>query len=531
MRAFILMLMGLALQGQPVTSVFAGTGVIEGYVVRAKTEPAMPLVNARLELNTDEGLVVRTESSGRFVFSGLRPGRYRLRVTKDGFVRQEYPRSAMGAPGLPIDLAAGQQIRDVVFRLDTAPTISGVIRNQLNAVVAGVLVQAMRRGFNTRGNRILTLVSSTRTDDRGQYRLYWLDPGEYLIALAPEAAPNQPPGRANGPTYYPGFAEFDDAKVVRVDFRDANGIDFRIAQHDLITVFGNTVSLTTGSGVAADITLIPPEESGGVARYQTRSVAPDGAFSIPGVASGTYIFSAKTPTEAFATRVLVRRPLPLNRLQVRGDLNPGVEITGRVVLTTDAAIDLRRARVVLSETMLALPDPEPAVVAQDGRFVFKAVQPGTYALNVADLPDDLYLNAAVQSGADVLESLLPVGWGPQNVGGPLNIQIGNDGGRITGTVFDQANTVSAGALVTLVPEGNARSRPDRYRTAITGTDGSFAIRGIAPGNYRAFGWDDLEPNAYLNADYIRSYQDLGTLVRVEPNQSSSLSLRLISMER
>ncbi len=163
--------------------------------------------------------------------------------------------------------------------------------------------------------------------------------------------------------------------------------------------------------------------------------------------------------------------------------------------------------------------------------MFKAVQPGAYALNVADLPKDLYLNAAVQSGADVLESLLPVGWGPKNAGGPLTIQIGSDGGRIAGSVFDQSNTPSVGALVTLVPEGNARSRPDRYRTAITGPDGSFAIRGIAPGDYIAFGWDDLEPNAYLNADYIRSYQDLGTLVRVEPNQSNSVSLRLIPMER
>ncbi len=56
MRAFILMLMGLALQGQAGTDVIAATGVIEGYVVRAKAEPPMPLVNARLELNTDQGL-------------------------------------------------------------------------------------------------------------------------------------------------------------------------------------------------------------------------------------------------------------------------------------------------------------------------------------------------------------------------------------------------------------------------------------------------------------------------------------------
>ena len=203
---------------------------------------------------------------------------------------------------------------------------------------------------------------------------------------------------------------------------------------------------------------------------------------IPGVASGTYIFSAKTPAEAFATRVLVRRPLPLNRLQVRGNLNPGVEVAGQVVLTIDAAIDLRRARVVLSETMLSLPDPEPAVVAQAGRFVFKAhFEPGVYALNVADLPEDLYLNAAVQSGADILESLIfPSAGVPRMLEALSLFKSGAMAVVLRARFFDQSNTPSVGALVTLVPEGNARSRPDRYRTAITGPDGSFAIRGIAP---------------------------------------------------
>ena len=105
------------------------------------------------------------------------------------------------------------------------------------------------------------------------------------------------------------------------------------------------------------------------------------------------------------------------------------------MLTSDAAIDLRRARVRLAEMELSLPDAEPAAIAQDGRFVIKAVQPGTYALNVSDLPDDLYLDTAIQAGADVLASLLPVGWGAENVRGPLTIQIRTDGGRITGLGF------------------------------------------------------------------------------------------------
>jgi hypothetical protein len=158
LRLILLLFMSIALQGPTSTSV-AATGVIEGYVVRSRTEPASPLVDARLELNS---LVTRTDSSGRFVFSGLPPGRYRLRVTKDGFARQEYPHSAMDAPGSPIDLAAGQQIRNVLFKLDRAPTIAGVVRDQGNAIVAGVLVQAMRRGFNSRGNqRKRTIVAPT----------------------------------------------------------------------------------------------------------------------------------------------------------------------------------------------------------------------------------------------------------------------------------------------------------------------------------------------------------------------------------
>ena len=437
--SLVLMPTGIALQGQTRTGVI-GTGVIEGYVVRARTEPATPLVDARLDLNNS--LIARTDSSGRFVFSGLPPGRYRLRVTKDGFVRQQYPHSAMDAAGTPIDLAAGQQIRNVVFKLDTAPTISGVIRDQLNSVVAGIVVQALRRGFNARGNRIVTLIASTRTDDRGAYRLYWLDPGEYVIAAVPEASLNQPSARSNGPTYFPGFADLGDARVVRMDTRDANGIDVRLVQHDRTTVYGNTISVTTGSAVTAQITLIPPEDSGGVARYQGQSRLPGGEYEIGGVVAGTYIFAAKTATESFATRIIVRPPPPLSTptLRVNAELNPGVDVPGRVVLTSDAAIDIRRARVQLAETQLSLPDPEPAAVAQDGKFVFRAVQPGVYALNVSDLPGDLYLKAAVQAGADVLEKLIPVGWGPQNMGGPLDIQIGTDGGRITGAVFNRVKS-------------------------------------------------------------------------------------------
>src|SRR5207245_3623680 len=130
------------------------------------------LPNARLELSEGPGtpLIVRTDSGGHFEFPNLRPGNYRLSVTKDGFIRQEYkPRIA---------LTAGRQIRDIVFRLDPAPTVSGWVQDDAGEPIAGVIVQALRRSYDTRGNRTLSVFASAVSDDRGQYRVFCLDPGE-----------------------------------------------------------------------------------------------------------------------------------------------------------------------------------------------------------------------------------------------------------------------------------------------------------------------------------------------------------------
>jgi hypothetical protein len=516
-----LLLFSVLFQGPP------RNGVIEGFVVRAGTDPPVPLVNARLELTAgSDGIYTRTDSTGRFAFSMLPAGRFRLRVTKDGFIRQEYPNAAMDKPGLPINLGSGQELKGIVFRLDPAPTITGQIRDSRGDPVSGALVQALKRGYNLRGSRTLSVLASTKTDDRGGYRLYWLDPGEYFVSAVPpsEITSQTASSVPLPPAYFPGYPDMDDAKPVQTESgRDANGIDFALSSQTLMTISGFAFSLTASRPVDAAITLAAPADGAGVARYQTRSTL-QGAFSIPKVAPGSYILSAAWGNDRMATRIRVRG----GDMRVNVELGPGVAIRGRVANASGSPMDLRTTRIALEEVDTSLTDPEAAPVAIDGTFSVSAVQPGSYTLSVAGLPTDLYLKGAAFAGSDVLEKPLSVFY---RVPGELQVQIGTDGGRIAGAVLNRSNLPVAAAQVTLVPESESRSRIDRYRTAVSESDGSFVIQGIAPGEYKLFAWENLDSNAYLNVDYMRSYENLGTPVRVEPGSSASVPLGVIQAER
>src|SRR5437870_1551652 len=81
-----------------------GAGTIAGLVIKAGTVVQQPLQDARLELigGRGTGVVTRTDAAGRFVFSNLAPGEYRVAVTCDGFIRQESPKKIVVGREQPV---------------------------------------------------------------------------------------------------------------------------------------------------------------------------------------------------------------------------------------------------------------------------------------------------------------------------------------------------------------------------------------------------------------------------------------------
>jgi len=100
---------------------------IEGTVLRVGTNE--PLRKARISLERAEGrgqLIAGaiTDAAGKFALKDVDPGRYRLSVERNGYVRQQYGQRGPGS-GAVLTLDPGRNVRDLVFKMVPAAAIAG----------------------------------------------------------------------------------------------------------------------------------------------------------------------------------------------------------------------------------------------------------------------------------------------------------------------------------------------------------------------------------------------------------------------
>ncbi len=137
---------------------------------------AQALSSAEIAANSGQDFVM-ADADGRFVFHDLPKGPSQIVATAGGYVERP------GATARPVQITAdGQHVSDVKLRLVKTASVSGVIVDEAGEPFVGVQVRAMRRDMPA-GTPRYSLVGSSRTDDRGMYRLDGLVPGQFLIVL------------------------------------------------------------------------------------------------------------------------------------------------------------------------------------------------------------------------------------------------------------------------------------------------------------------------------------------------------------
>jgi hypothetical protein len=102
--------------------------------------------------------------------------------------------------------------------------------------------------------------------------------------------------------------------------------------------------------------------------------------------------------------------------------------------------------------------------------------------------------------------------------------VASDGGAVEGVALDKNQQPAAGATIVLVPD--RRSRMDLFKSTTSDQNGHYEIASIPPGDYKLFAWDDIEPDAWNDPDFLKDYEKQGEKTTLEAKMRATVNLHL-----
>jgi len=519
---------------------------------------------------------VMTDDQGRFQIKDLDPGTYRLYAARNGYSRMEYGQKLMYRPGTVLNITAGQNMKDVVFRLTPAGTITGRIVDDQGEPLPGLTVQVLRSTYDANGKRTLQPAGTAKTNDLGEYRLYWIAPGRYFIsanaavsgldALAASAAQAGLGGNNTNEVVAPGYVltyfpnSTDYTRAVAVDVQpgaEVSGILFTMVRQPRYRVKGRVVDLATGMPPQTATLSLSPRNSAvaqnpldailGAAGGGNNYNSADGTFELRDVAPGSYWLqalaqgappagAAQNPAgaaaAALASLTTSIQPLEITAADIENltiTMGAGVAIPGRVQIDGAAPPNFSLDRIgfalVPTNGVVSLGSLlQQARASTDGTFSLEKVNAGEYRLGVGgQLTPTMYVKSARFDQTDILSSGFAVS---DKSPGALSVIISANGGQIEGTVLDKDSKALRGIPTVLIPDSN-RERRDVYKTVVTDQNGHFMMQGVTPGDYKLFAWEDIEPFSYNDPEVLRQFEDKGQAIHIVESDKKMVEVRMI----
>jgi hypothetical protein len=475
---------------------------------------------------------VTTDQSGRFVMPDLDAGSYKLLITQNGYVKQEYGQRVFPGQGTLISLAAGQTFKDVTIHLTATGNAGGRIVDNTGLPAAAVPLQLLKASYNQYGQQIFQQAGTARTNDRGEYRFYWVTPGRYYVAGGNAAAnytfqggntnPNEP-GDNYTLTYFPGTTDIARATAVDIKSGSEAVLDFAVPKQQLFTIRGKVVN--PGSAAATiSVAFRTLTGSNGAFFPQQQDYDPaTGIFTLRDILPGSYILQAAAlPLSA---RIPIEVTSNIDNLVV--DLNSGINITGRFIADGESLpavstlqVQLRHANGLQNYIMGTSSSTQTA--AADGTFSIPGVLPGEYRI-VPNPSQDFYVKELRYNRIDALAS--PVSVCCNSDAATIEVVVSKKVGQVEGVIADNRMQPVAGVQAVLIPD--ARQRTELYKTATTDQTGHFVMRGLAPGDYKLFAWEALENFGYFDPDVMRLAEPFGKAVHVSENSKLAVEGKVI----
>ena len=550
------------------TVVTTGTAQITGTVLSGDTTP-VPVRRATMTLTGDRGgvqLVVVTDESGQFAFTGLPPDRYTVLAAKAGYLPSRYGSKRPGGSGTPVVVADGQRVA-IAMTLHKGSVLTGTVRDELGAPLPDVTVTALRYAVSTatgeRGPEAATIGSSmafqnyapdafpgtAATDDRGVYRIYGLAPGDYVVSASVR------PTRGN-PTVSTDIHQVSSADVQRAQQLlrgpgmphgagggtpigspqrgdgpiDTSRVDYAPVFHPAAIASADATTITLGqseerAGIDVLVRLVPTARVSGVALQSDGTPVPGAQISVMDPAGSGVGYSVMRLTRSAADGTFAIAGINPGRYSVVGTKYPEglsgeatVELAGRdvstpIVLAPGVTVSGRvvfegvsKAPSMDSVPLILWPPTVGGARYQmeaDGRFAISQLPPGKYQFRInGRLPAGWVLRSAMVNGADASDIAFEVKPG-ENIDGVV-VTLTDRGAEVSGRFLDAADK-PAPDYVLVVFSADRRfwvSRTRRTQQARPDANGLFVVRDLPAGEYLISAVTDLEDGQWNDPAFL-----------------------------
>jgi beta-lactamase regulating signal transducer with metallopeptidase domain len=549
----------------------ANLASVRGIVGKVGSNETLPGTLVEL-IKVDGGNASRTAKSGSdgaFAFANVEAGEYRLVASRDdGFLPAEYGQRRPNVRGLPFTVSPGQVMKDVRLEMAASGSITGRVLRRDGQPAGRVLIYALKT-FYQDSRQATTIAQSVLTNDRGEYRLFWLPPGRYFVlaqraredassvslyvrppeqwlghdqysAPAVERRPSESGEvieRVDVPTYYPSTP----------DARSANGIDLRAGENISGIVIrlaepapsrrirGTVINSATGLPASRASVRAVPRDAGASVIVANTTTNNDGVYELSGLVAGSYYLFASPATGSGFVGGGGRSMVDVAAADLQNVsivMPAGFELAGKFVIEGGKLLDVTKLRADLRRDpeIPGMPFPQPASQptvppTADGAFKLSSIGAGEYKLSVSGLPDAAYVKSIRMGPVDILRTGLRLEAPPER---ELEIVIGSNGGEAYGVVRDEKRAPVANVTVVLVPDLGLRFRMDLYKNVGTSPSGQYQIRGVAPGDYKLFVFDDVEIGSWTDPEFLRNFEVRGTAVHVNEGSRRETELTFVA---
>jgi protocatechuate 3,4-dioxygenase beta subunit len=552
--------MGVHAQVRDVRREVVGTASITGTVIGADTAKT-PLRRARVTFTGGALVAPRvtiTDDTGRFVMTGLTAGQYTISADKTGYLRMNYGATRPSRLGMSVVLADGERATGLSIALPRAAAISGKVTNGAGEPEPDVQVTALYWQLRN-GERTLVPVESSIADDRGEYRLAGLSPGNYFVSVEPPDAARGPAdilkiadgavdralqGTATAgqpspslrpigpaPVYFPGTVRPARASTVTLAIgEERSGVDIRTELVPMARINGS-VSADGQPVQGVQVTLVslgPPAPNFAYAvggRLGPRTTDAKGQFAFVGVPPGEYRLQAMTRSSGGRTGEPASEPSPrmaFATVEVDGTdhtfdltLQEGMSITGRFVFEGGTApVNLAGTQLTL-EGLLISPGAEVSIfrtdALSDGTFRAAGLTPGRFLLRAtapaSTASSGWALKSIVRNTRDLLDAPFELAVG--EILSDVLVTFTNQPSELAGTLQNSSGTPTSDFFILVYSTDAGFWFPNSRRVVSVrpNSAGAFNIRNLPPGNYFISAVTDVETGEWFLPEFLRVLVD------------------------